>query len=453
QLPLGAYVTFDGHLALAAFLGAIALGVLLAIPVAWLNLRSHLANALQHESRGATGNRTAQGLRHGFIVAQIALALVLLTGAEMLRISLKRLLETSPGFQADQVFTGQILLPFSKYPDERVRLAFMERLVEVVRSQPGMVTVGLGTLLPFGGNDDNGVTSVDDGKEAGAKALHTAYRNGIVGDYCRVMGIPLVEGRLLENADNDRKLRVCLVDQAFARRHWPGRSALGHRLLDGVDFKPDEAFTVVGVVGTVKQSELADTEPHGTVYYPYKYWPQSAFSLVVRTSMASGSLVPLLRKTVLQLDPQLPIDQLKPMQTRLDESLVTRRSPAVIAGIFATIALLLTAVGTYGVLAYAVSQRQREIGVRMALGALPVQISWQFLSLGLRLLAAGTVLGVIGTWVTGRAMQGLLFNVPALHPATLAGTVSVMAVISLAACWLPARRAAKVHPMEALRAE
>lgn len=451
QLPLGTYIAFDGRLALIAVLGAVVFGILIAAPIVWFTLRGHLANALHSESRSGTANRAAQRLRHSFIVAQIALAFVLLTGAGLLGVSLKHVLETSPGFQTERVLTGQISLSANHYQDEKARLAFVERLVSAMQAQPGVSSAGVGNLVPFGGDESEGITAVEGAEMASGSSQHAHYRNGVVGNYWQTMGIPLLEGRLLENADRER--RVCVVDEAFAQRYWPGKSALGHRLNDGPVFQRDNAFTIVGVVSTVKQNQLDDTKPLGTVYYPYQYWSDPAISVVARTNMAPEALAPALRKTVLQLDSELPIDNLKPMQNRIDESLVTRRSPAMLAGIFAGVALLLTAVGTYGVLAYAVSQRRREIGVRMALGALPQQVLTQFLGLGAKLLLAGITLGLLGAWAAGRAMQSQLFGIGSLHPGVLAVTAGVMVSVVLLATFVPSHRASRVSPTEALRDE
>jgi len=269
QLPLGAYIAFDGRLALISLAGAVVLGIVIAAPVVWFNLRGRLANAMQSESRGGTSARATQRLRHSFMVAQIGLAFVLLTGAGLLGMSLKHLLETSPGFQTEHVLTGQLSLPFKKYPDEKAALALLKRLVQAIQAQPGVLSVATSDLMPFGGDDDNGVTAIE-GVEKTDSGSRCHYRNGVVSDYWRVLAIPLIEGRLLEDADNERKQRVCVVDRAFAQRYWPGRSALGHRLNDGPVFKKDEAFTIVGVVASVKQTELGDRKPLGTIYYPYK---------------------------------------------------------------------------------------------------------------------------------------------------------------------------------------
>jgi len=268
-----------------------------------------------------------------------------------------------------------------------------------------------------------------------------------------MMRIPLLKGRLIEDADEHREMRVCVVDRAFAEHYWPGGDAIGHRLAQDVKVDEKNAATIVGVVADVKQGELAENSGHGAVYFPYSAYNSNYFSLLVRTALPPASVAPMVQKAILQLDPELPIDDLKAMQTRIDDSLVARRSPAILASIFAAVALLLAAIGTYGVLAYAVSQRRREIGVRMALGALPQQILAQFLGLGARLLLAGIALGILGTWAVGRAMQSMLFGVGALNSGILAATSGMMLGVVFFALFLPSRRAARVNPIDALRGD
>jgi len=378
-----------------------------------------------------------------------------LTGAGLLGLSLKRAMAVSPGFRADRVLTGRIALPWKNYPDKNSRVAFANRLVEETRQLSGVVAAGVITDVPLNGNHDYDiVTVVGHTPTPGAPPLlHHTY--SVTGDYFNAMGISLREGRFLESADSHREGRSCVVDEDFARAYWPQASAIGQRVFAGNPERPDpsEAFTIVGVVGAVKQTELTDARAGRAIYFPYSHqWPNRIF-LVARTSLAPESLGPTLQKTVRRIDPELPVYDLRSMETRVADSLVARRAPALLTGIFAGVALLLAAIGTYGVLAYAVSQRRREIGVRMALGALPGQIGSQFLSLGVRLLATGTILGVIGAWLAGRAMQRVLFDVPNLPLATVAATTAVMMLASLLACLLPALRAAKVDPMEALRCE
>jgi ABC-type antimicrobial peptide transport system permease subunit len=278
---------------------------------------------------------------------------------------------------------------------------------------------------------------------------HYAY--SVAGDYFAALGFSLQEGRFLSNDDSHRPERVCVVDVDFARRYWPDGGAIGHKLFLGGGEKRDaDAFTVVGVVGAVKQAEITESQAQGAVYFPYSYRNETSIFVVTRTSTPPENFANTLRNIVRGIDPDLPVNDIQSMDTRISDSLVARRSPALLAGIFAAVALLLTAIGTYGVLSYAVSRRRREIGIRMALGARPQQIRSQFLSLALRLLAAGTILGVFGAWLTGKAMQTVLFNVPSLHLATLAAAICIMALVSLVACLLPSHRAARISPMETL---
>jgi len=264
----------------------------------------------------------------------------------------------------------------------------------------------------------------------------------------------LKEGRFLVAEDTRRTNRVCVVDQDFARYYWPNSGALGQRLVIGSQVVNEaQAFTVVGVVGAVKQAGLTDQTAQGAVYYPYAMLGNESLFVAVRASVPAESLGPVLERRVRQIDPELPVYDVRSMTTRITDSLVAHRSPALLAAIFSVIALLLTAVGTYGVLSYAVLQRRREIGVRMALGARPSQIRIHFLGLALRLMTAGLMIGIAGAWLMGQAMRSLLFQVPPVHVATLAAAAGIIGVVSLAACLLPSHRAARTSPTEALAEE
>jgi len=452
RLPMGAHIAFDGRLALVGLLCAVAFGLASSLPIAWLSLRGQPSDALQSESRGGTASPAAQRLRHGFIVAQIAMAFVLLAGAGSLGLSLKRALAVSPGFRPDHVMTGQISLPWKDYPDWPARLAFLDRLLERLRRQPGVSAVGVINNVPFSGNNGKMAITVKGHVVRPGESLQAHYGYGVAGDAFTALGIPLREGRFIGNDDPDRC--VCDVDEDFARRYWPKGDALGHRLFfGGTEGSDAEAFTVVGVVGAVKQTEITDSAAQGAVYFPYQYRTVPNVFAVVRTSRRPELLGATLQKIVRELNPELPVNDLRSMDVRLTESLVARRSPALLAGVFAGAALLLAAIGTYGVLAYAVTQRRREIGVRLALGALPRQISRRFLGLGLRLLALGAMVGVFGAWLAVRAMQRLLFAAPPFPTGPIAGAALVLTVVSLIACLAPTLRASRVDPTEALRHE
>jgi predicted permease len=451
RLPLGARIAFDGRVALAALAGAIVLGLAIGIPIAWFSLRGHSADALQSESRGGTAGRAAQALRHGFIVAQIALAFVLLAGSGLLGLSLKKVMAVSPGFRPEKVMSGQISLPGKNYPDGAALLALTEKLEDELGRQPGVRAVGVATNVPLSGISNKSAATVKGYKPPAGETLHGHYSYSVGGDYFNALGFTLREGRFLVAADSRRAERVCVVDEDFARLYWPKGNAIGQRVFEGSEQRQDaDAYTVVGVVGAVKQAGLVEDQAQGAVYYPYGHRPDRQIYVVTRTSLRPETLGTTLRDVVRKIDPELPVTDLRSMETRIADSLVARRSPALLAGLFSGIALLLTAIGTYGVLSYAVAQRRREIGLRMALGARPEQVRAQFVSLSLRLLAGGTILGVLGAWLTGRAMQAVLFQVPALDAAMLAGTAGILGAVSLVASLLPSHRAARISPMEAM---
>jgi predicted permease len=453
RLPLGGQISFDMRLGLVALIAAIVLGIVLAAPIAWFNLRRHLGNALQSESRGGTSGRATQILRHSFIVSQIALAFILLAGAGLLGLSLQRAMAVSPGFQSDHVLTGQILLPWADY-SEAGRLKFVESLMVKVGHLPGVLSAGVVNNVPFSGHSGKSAATVMGHVRRPGESARGHYSYGVAGDYFRAMGFSLRAGRFLIADDSRRSERVCVVDEDFARYYWPHASAIGQRLWDGSEAGKDaEAFTVVGVVGQVKQAGLTEDEAQGAIYYPYAFRIGDSVFVAVRASVPPESLGLTLQKVVRQIDPDIPVNDLRSMETRIADSLVARRSPALLASLFSGIALLLTAVGTYGVLSFTVAQRRREIGLRMALGAEPRHIRRYFVRVSLRLLAGGVLLGLIGAWLTGQAMQAMLFRVPAFNLAVLTGALCIMTLVSLAACLLPSQRAARISPMETLAEE
>jgi predicted permease len=449
RLPLGTQIAFDARLAIVAVAGAIGVGLAIGAPIAWYNLRGH-AGALQSESRATTTGRAAQRLRHAFLVAQMALAFVLLATAGLLGVSLRKVMAISPGFRPAQVISGRIALPRA-YPDPAAGVAFTERLMDALGRQPGITAAGIVTNVPLSGRSNKSAATVQGRALKPGAPPHGIYSYSVTGDYFTALGYTLVEGRFLTAADSRRTDRVCVIDEDFARRNWPDGHALGQRLFDGGQAGPDaEAYTVVGIVGPAKQAGLTEDQGQGAVYYPYGARPDSRFFVVARATIPPEALGPTLQQVVRQVDADLPVTDLRAMDARIADSLIARRSPALLAIIFSAIAVLLTAIGTYGVLSYAVAQRRREIGLRMALGAQPGQVRRQFVSLALRLFAAGAVLGAIGAWLAGRAIQTLLFEVPPLHVATMLATALVMAAVCLIACLLPSHRAAHISPMEAL---
>jgi predicted permease len=419
-------------------------------PIVWFNLRAHLAATLQTESRGGTTTRAAlhcatshrrpdrPGLRPAL-------------QRRPARRSLQRILATSSGFSTDNVLCGQVSLPWKSYKEPAERLAFAERLLASLRVIPGITHAALTTGLPFANRTNDSATCVEGRPAEPGQPLKAHYRSNVSTDYWSAMRIPLLRGRYLEEADSHRPARVCVVDQAFAQRYWPGADPIGRRIAQDIKVTEENAITIVGVVGEVKQGSLTENSGHGAVYFPHN--GAFSFSLIVRTALPPEALAPAVRKAILEIDPGQPIDDLKPLQTLIDDSLVAHRSPAILAALFSAVALLLAALGTYGVLAYSVGQRQREIGVRMALGAQPHQILVQFLGLGSILLGIGLALGLVGTWATGLAMQSLLFGVGPMNLCVLAATAGVLLGVVFVALYLPSRRAARTDPNIALHSE
>jgi len=454
RLPLGAHVQLDTRVAAAALLGAVLVGIAIAIPVAWYSVASHASDAMQLHSRGSTAGRAAGRMRHGFLVAQISLAVVLLAGAGLLGVSLRQVEAEPTGFRPEHVLSGQVSLPWQVYAGSAPRQAFIDRLTEALDRQPGVVASGVATNIPLSGNSNKSSAAVKGYRRPPGESPRGIYSYGVAGNYFAAIGLPLLEGRFLTSRDARLGSRVCVVDEDFARRYWPRGGALGQHLFAGSEEGSDaDAYTVVGIVGAVKQAGLAENEALGAVYYPYSDRFDSALYVVTRTTGAPESLALTLQRVVRTINPELPVNNIRSMETRIADSLVSRRSPAMLAALFSAVALLLTGIGTYGVLSYAVSQRRREIGLRIALGARPAQVHRQFVSLGARLLAAGLFVGLPGAWLTGRAMQAVLFNVPPLHLLTFGGAAAVMTLVTLAACLVPSQRAARVSPAEVLAEE
>ena len=451
HLPLGSTIRLDGRVAVISLLASAVVGFALSVPIIWFNARSKLLHGLQSEGRGGTTGRAAQSLRNIFIVAQVALAFVLLSGAGLLGLSLRRVMETPAGFRTDDVLTGRISLPWKTYPDAPSHVAFIKRMLTALAALPGVTNVAVNDGLPFSGGSSDNAIAVEGFVPRPGETLHAHYTQSATSDYWRIMEIPLIEGRLIDDWDSKRDMNVCVVDKAFADRYWPGSSALGHRITNGPIFHLEESVTIVGVVGNVKQNELSEAGGHGTVYSSAAKVAPNSFSILVKTPLPPSSIAVSVEKAVLALDPNLPVDDVHPMRAIIDETLVARRSPAVLAGIFSGVALLLAAIGTYGVLAYAVGQRKREIGVRMALGAQPRQVLALFLGIGATLLGIGVGLGFVGSWFAGRAMEKVLFGVSPLNVGVLAASTAVMVLVVFFAILLPSRRAAGVNPIDALR--
>ena len=354
--------------------------------------------------------------------------------------------------------TGIVSPPATRYKEDAQLIAFWNQLAERVRALPGVQAAGITTNIPLGGNYSDSVILAEGYAMSPGESLISPYNSSVSPGYFETMSIPLKRGRLFTASDDERAPKVLIVDERLAQRFWKGADPIGRRM-----WKPDNPedltkgpgpktkyYTVVGVVGNVRTTGLTEKEPVGTYYFPFAQNVGRGMTLVTRTAGDPASIVSAIRQQVTAMDPELPFFAVKPMQQRVDESLVSRRTPMMLASLFGGIALFLAAVGIYGVLAFQVAQRRKEIGIRMALGSDGRRIFGLIVTEGLWLLAVGVAIGLAGAFGIRRAMETQLFGVQPMDPTVLALVTGVLGVVAFLACAVPARRAARIDPLIAL---
>jgi len=459
--PRSSEIALSGPVVLAA-LGMIAVvGILLGLlPVLQLRGSDPYAS-LREEGRSGTTSRSTRRLRQGLVVAQVAFAFLLLIGAGLLLTSFQRVLAVNPGFHSQEVLTATFALPSTRYPETPDLLAFNQRLLDAVRAIPGIEEAGATDTIPFGGSFNDSVIFAEGYEMAPGESVISPSRVVVTRGHFEALGIPLQKGRFFDLRDTPESRRVVIVDQRLAERFWPNQDPLGKRMFlpsnmeNLMDPGPEEdRMTVVGVVDEIKmKSRVTESEPVGVYYFPFTQAPRRRMSLTLATSGAPERFSAALRREVAALDPELAVYALQPLQNRLDEDLVARRASMVLALSFAVLALLLAGVGLYGTLAYLVTQRSRELGIRLALGSTTSRLSRLVLGEGLAILAVGLTLGLAGAIALGKSLESQLYGVGALDLGVLARVAIVLGVVSLVACWLPAARAARTAPAIVLTLE
>ena len=455
-LPAGA-IRVDAPVlgfALAVSLGT---GLLFGLAPAAQAARGALSGALREGGRGAAGDRGAQLVRRGLVVAEVALALVLLTGAGLLTRSFARLQDVAPGFEPRGVLTFTVALPQAKYPSDTQRVALFDALLPRVAAVRGVRAAGAVSELPFGPGGSTGSFAVE-GYQAppGQPGPWGDFRVATPG-YFEALRIPLRRGRLFTAQDAPGARRVAVVDEELAARYWPGQNPIGRRVsLGAPDGQPPAWIEVVGVVGHAKQEGL-DADPRVQLYLPFAQSPTGQLAVAVRAAGGAAGdperLLPLLRAAVREVDRDLPLADVRTLESRVDASVGPRRLSALLLGGFATLALVMACLGLYGVMAYAVAQRTRELGVRLALGAARGNVLGLVLRQGLTLALAGGAVGLAGALALSRLLQSQLYGVRAADPATLAGVVLLLGAVAFVAALVPARRATRVDPAVALRGD
>jgi len=449
QVPGMAGASLNPAVLAFAMLLALVTGLVFGLVPALAVIRGNTSAVLKEDTaRGSAGKRTGF-TRATLVIVETALALVLLVGAGLLIKSFARLQRVNPGFSPERVLTAQLSVPAVRYPDSAARRAFWTRLVERVRAIPGVTAVGLTSNVPFNGNVGSGSYSIVGYTPPQNDAQPHGRQEIVGGDYFRAMQIPLVAGRLFTDADTADSPPVVVIDEFLVKRYFAGKSPIGQQVRRGGPTSP--AFTIVGVVGTINSIDLGAPVAKERIYYPVAQQPNAAMALVVKTGTNEQALVSQVRSAVASIDPEQPIADVRTMGQWMARSLEGRRSPMLLLALFGAVALTLSAIGIYGVLAFGVAQRSREFGIRQALGADPRAILSLVLAQGMRTTGAGVTLGLAGSAALTRYLQSLLFGVAAHDVSVYATVTIVLLAVAMAACYLPARRATLVDPTVALR--
>ncbi|HEV8203201.1 MAG TPA: FtsX-like permease family protein, partial [Pyrinomonadaceae bacterium] len=420
-------------------------GVLCGLAPALRSARINLQDAIKEGTRGSASGSNKR-LNNLFVVSQLALSLVLLIGAALFLQSLRNLLLVNPGFRADNVLMARVSLPEQKYKDKAQTESFYNQLRQNVSSVPGVQAVELCQVVPFSGDGQGGPFTVE-GFEYESKV---AWLRSSTPGYFNAMGMPILKGRGFESSDTSSSLQVAIVDESLARRYSPQADLVGKRIRINGETGP--WLTIVGVVPNVKNRKL-DENAWPYVYRPYSQWVQRETMLVVRSEMDPTTIVGNIRTEVAKLDPELPLSKVSTIRQAMDRSLVTTRLTNWLLAGFAATALLLALTGIYGVMSLNVANRRNEFGIRLALGAQATNVLKLILGQGLKLAIVGVALGLLAAIAFTRLLKGLLFGISASDPLTFASIAVLLVGVALLACCIPARRATKVDPLEALRQE
>jgi predicted permease len=448
ELPRGEGIRIDGGVLLFTMAMTLLTGLVFgSVPLLSLFKRD-LNEVFRGNERMGTAGRHALSLRATLVVIQVSLAFMLLIGSGLLTRSFMRLMTVDPGFRAENITTAQFSLPENRYKDDAQRRNAIGSLLEKARAIPGAKHVGITTFLPFGGNYNASGLVIDGRSLAPGELPPVPGWNTIDSGYLQTMGIPLLAGRNFSDSDGPDSQRVILVDRFMARKYWPNGDPIGSKMRQ-MDSK--DTFTIVGVVGSVKTGDLAEQNPVGQVYFHYKQRTPDNMHVVLRGDTDKTPLTNALRGVLAQIDPEVALFDTKTMPERMATSLLNRRAAMVLCLIFAGLALLLAAIGIYGVLAYSVAQRTREIGIRMALGANARDVLRMILGQGAKVTGIGLIIGAAGAFLGARAMASLLFNVKPHDPLVFFATGALLAAVALVASFIPSLRAVWIHPSEALR--
>ncbi len=459
-IPRGAEVGLDGTVVLWTVVVSLAIGVVFGlIPVVQV-FRQDLSSIFRQEGRTGSSSRGAVLARNLLVMVQVAFAFVLLVGAGFLLASFVRVASVDPGFRTQGVLSARVALPADRYGEPSARIAFFGRLLEGARAIPGVRSAALVQSPPFGGGYNQSAVTVEGYTPAPGESIRAPYLNTVSPGYFETLEIPVLAGRVFDERDTADSQRVLVIDRWLADHYWPGwqqkGGAVGGRMRFGVTSDDDEEpnwWTVIGVVDRIVATDLAGDSNQGRYYFDVTQQTPARVAMVVASDRAPEGVTSDLRAALGRLDPELPLYDVKSLAERIDDSLLDARLPMLLAAIFAVVALFLSAVGIYGVLAYAVVLRNRELGIRVALGSSRGEIFRLVVRQGLVILGVGLAVGAVGAYALTRSLSGLLYGVSALDPGIFAAVLGLLGVVVLLATVLPARRATRVDPIVALGSE
>lgn len=453
NLPPSKDIGLDGKVLGFTLLVSVVTGLIFGLAPALRVSRTNLHETLKEGGRGQAGDLGGLALRRGLVIATVALALTLLVGAGLMIKSFARLLGVDPGFKPEKLLTFNMALSPTKYSNDTLRLEAFDRVTAAISAVPGVTSVGATTVMPFGGSWSTGSFSVEGYQPPANTPSPWGDQRTVTTNFLTTLGVPLIKGRLLTDQDGPNSPNVVVVDEEMVARYWPKEDPIGKRIT--FNELTDTNITWIQVVGVVGHTmhEGLDGGRRVQLYYSIRQNPQGFMVMAVRTSGDPLAIVPQVKAAIKTVDADLPMSNINPMNQLIEDSTGSRRFSMVLLAVFSSLAAALAAIGLYGVMSFTVTQRSKELGVRLALGAVPADVLKLVLHQGMKLVAVGVGIGLTAALILSRVLQSMLFNVSATDPLTFVSIALLLMGVTLIATWLPARRATRVDPVVVLRDE